>query len=95
VPFGDGTVSTYLDTSTGNLVLELGALTDPEVTVTTDYETARRLFVDFDSQAAMQAFMAGKVKVQGDMMKLLALQGSVPTDGVAREVAVQIQQLTA
>jgi hypothetical protein len=95
VPFGEGTVATYLDTSAGSLVLELGALDDAEVTVTTDYETARRLFVDFDQAAAMQAFMAGKVKVHGDMMKLVALQGVVPADGAARDIATEIQRLTA
>lgn len=95
VPFGDGVLSTYVDTTAGTLILEVGSLDDAEVTVTTDYDTARRLFVDFDQSAAMQSFMAGKIKVQGDMMKLIALQGSVPDDSTAREIAAEIQQLTA
>ena len=95
VPFGDGEVSTFVDTSAGTLLLEIGALDQPDVTVTTDYETARRLFVEFDPSVAMQAFMAGKIKVQGDMMKLIALQSAAPDDAIAREIAQEIQQLTA
>src|SRR5690349_3544433 len=62
VPFGDGTVHTYIDTSSGDVVMELGELDKPDLTVTTDYETAQKLFVDQDPAAGMQAFMAGKVK---------------------------------
>ena len=30
----------------------------------------------------MQAFMSGKIKVQGDMMKLMAMQTAMPDDEV-------------
>jgi putative sterol carrier protein len=46
-----------------------------DVTLTTDYGTAKDIFVSGNPQAGMQAFMAGKVKVQGDMAKLMASQG--------------------
>src|SRR5215212_12034641 len=74
VPFGDGTVESYLETSSGDVAMDLGRLDDADVTVTTDYETAKAIFVEQDPAAAMQAFMTGKVQVQGDMMKLMALQ---------------------
>ena len=45
------------------------------MTLSTDMETARKVFVDADQQAGMQAFMSGKVKVQGDMTKLMMAQG--------------------
>jgi hypothetical protein len=45
-----------------------------DVTLTTDYGTAKEIFVSGNPQAGMQAFMAGKVKVQGDMAKLMAAQ---------------------
>jgi hypothetical protein len=41
VPFGDGEVRSYLDTSSGHLVMELGELDDADATVTTDYDTAK------------------------------------------------------
>jgi hypothetical protein len=92
-PFGDGTVKIFMDTSQGNVVMERGELPDAEVTVTTDYATAKSIFVDQDQAAAMQAFMSGKVKVQGDMMKLMAMNANAP-DEVARTVAAEIKAIT-
>ena len=94
VPFGAGKVRAYLDTSEGQLRLDLGELERPDTTITTDYETARMAFVMQDMQAMMQAFMAGKVKVQGDMTKLLLLQTAGPDDR-ARTVAAQLKAITA
>ncbi len=95
VPFGDGTVASYLDTSSGDVVMELGELDGPDLTLTTDYETARKVFVDGDQAAGMQAFMAGKIKVQGDMMKMMAMQTSMPQDDVAKQIAQEIKDITA
>lgn len=95
VPFGEGTLNLTLDTSSGNVVMELGALESPDLTVTTDYDTARRIFVDQDQAAGMQAFMAGKIKVQGDMMKMMALQTAMPSDEIARKISAEIKDLTA
>jgi SCP-2 sterol transfer family protein len=95
VPFGDGTVESYLDTSSGNVVMELGRLDDADATVTTDYATAKALFVDQDQAAGMQAFMSGKITVQGDMMKLMTLQSAMPNDEVSRQIAEEIKAITA
>ena len=45
-----------------------------DVTLTLDYGTAKEIFIAQNPQAGMQAFMAGKIKVQGDMTKLMAMQ---------------------
>jgi len=95
VPFGDGTVNLYLDTSSGDVVMEKGALDTPDLTLTTDWETARKIFVDQDQAAGMQAFMSGKVKVQGDMMKMMAMQTSMPSDDIAKQVATEIKDITS
>lgn len=94
VPFGDGEVLSYLDTTSGSLVLELGELDEPHVTITTDYETARAIFVYQDPTVAMQAFMNGKVKVQGDMMKLMAMQTALPSNEFSEKVAQEIKDIT-
>ena len=81
VPFGEGRLDAHLDTSSGTLEMETGHLDDPDVTVTLDYATAKAIFVDGTLDAGMQAFMAGKVRVQGDMAKLIsALQQLAPPD---------------
>lgn len=94
-PFGEGTVESYLDTSSGDVVMDLGRLEDADVTVTTDYETAKVLFVERDAAAGMQAFMTGKITVQGDMMKLMAMQTAMPTDEASEKIADEIKAITA
>ncbi|NBR01188.1 MAG: hypothetical protein EBT97_12235 [Actinobacteria bacterium] len=67
VPFGDGTVKSYMDTSTGAMN---------------------------DQAAAMQAFMGGKIKVAGDMMKMMALQTQMPQTDITAKVAEEIKAIT-
>ena len=95
VPFGDGTVKSFLDTSTGDIVMDLGELEPADLTVTTDYATARAVFVEQDQAAGMQAFMAGKIKVQGDMMKMMAMQTGMPQTDITKQVAEEIKAITA
>ncbi len=93
VPGGDS-LDAHIDTSAGEPDIERGHLADPDVTVTLDYETAKALLVEGDSQAAMSAFMAGKVRVDGDMAKLLSIQGT-GAFGETEELAARIRQITA
>lgn len=94
VPFGEGTLKTHLDTTSGEVVLDLGHLDTPDVTVTTDYETAKAVFVAGDPQAGMQAFMSGKIRVDGDLTKLLAL-AQAPVDPRAAEVQQRVRAITS
>ena len=94
VPFGEGTINAHIDTSSGAFVFELGELDEPDAVMMTDYETARALIVDRDPALAMQSFMAGKIRVQGDMMKLMALQTAVPQNEFSEQVAEEIAAIT-
>ncbi len=94
-PFGDGPINSYVDTTSGSLVMELGQLDDPDVTVTTDYETAKSLFLATDPAAGMQAFMAGKLVVQGDMMKLVTLPALAAADPAAQAASAEIREITS
>ena len=96
VPFGDGTIDAHVDTSGGEMYMELGHLDDAEVKITVPYPVAKAIFVDADAQAAMQAFMGGHIKVDGDLTKLMALQaGGIEADPVAIEVAQRLKAITA
>ena len=96
VPFGDGIIHSHLDTSSGEIVMELGHLENPDLVVTTDYETARTIFIGQDPQAGMQAFLSGKVKVEGDMTKMMLMQTTQqPDDELAKQIAAEIQAITA
>ena len=94
VPFGDGTIEAHVDTSGGEMSMEMGHLENPDLTVTLDYATAKAILVDNNPQAGMQAFMSGKIKVQGDMTKMMALQSGAP-DPSAAEIAAKIPEITA
>jgi len=93
VPFGEGSLDAHVDTSDGSVVLESGHLEAADLKVTVDYETAKAILVDQNPQAGMQAFMAGKIKVEGDMSKLLAMQAG-PIDAVHAEVAARVRSIT-
>jgi putative sterol carrier protein len=93
-PLGDGTIDAHVDTSSGELIVDTGHLEDPDLTVTVDYETAKAILVEDDAQAAMQAFMAGRIKIEGDMTLLLAMQNT-PVDPAHQELAARVRDITA
>jgi putative sterol carrier protein len=93
VPFSDEPIHTHMDTTGGDIKMDLGHLDSPDLTVTIDYETAKAILVEGNPQAGMQAFMAGKIKVDGDMTKLMAMSTG-PVDPAAVEVAQKIQAIT-
>lgn len=93
-PFGSDTIAAFVDTSTGQLLLDLGHLDDPELTIKVEYEVAKRLFVERDQAAAMEAFFSGRIVVEGDLTKVLAMQAQ-QTDPLAQEIADRIDSLTA
>src|SRR5438270_8117351 len=93
VPFGSGTVEAHMDTSSGEMEMETGHIEGADVKVTLDYDTAKAIFVEGNPQAGMQAFMAGKIKVEGDMTKLMAMQQGAP-DPAAAAVATKIKEIT-
>jgi hypothetical protein len=98
VPFGEGVIHAHVDTSSGKLEMETGHLESPDLTITLDYATAKAILVDGDAQAAMNAFLGGRIKVDGDITKMIALQtagASSATDPSAAEVLKRIQAITA
>lgn len=44
--------------------------------LTVPFDTAKQMFVQGNQQAAMQAFMSGQIKVEGDMTKLMSMQAA-------------------
>lgn len=71
----EGTTEVALDS--GKIVK--GSSANAKTTLNLDADTLRKVFLEFDMAAAMQAFMTGKIKVQGDMSQLMALQTAKPS----------------
>lgn len=72
-PFGDDR-RLHIGARDGHADWGPGHDDNADLTLTTDYATAKDIFMSANPQAGMQAFMEGKVKVQGDLTKLMAAQ---------------------
>ena len=57
----------------GKAQVGVGEITDADATITQNYETA--VAINKSELNAQQAFMQGKLKISGNMMKLMQLQG--------------------
>lgn len=104
----DGVVHAHADTGGPTLALDTGALADPDLTVTVDYDTAYDLLVDQRPNAAIGAFLSGRIRLAGQsgfdptsIPALLANLGITGTssladvDPVAAEIGTRIRALTA
>ncbi|REK12818.1 MAG: hypothetical protein DWQ40_10660 [Actinobacteria bacterium] len=71
----DGEVDYYLQTSGGNATLALGELEGADVTVKQSYDTAAAIAKgELNTQTA---FMTGKLKVSGNLAKLMMHQSAI------------------
>jgi len=64
----------HIDTTQKTPVIEVGHIEDTELTISIGYETAKSIFFRPDPQELMQAFLGGKILIEGDASKLLAMQ---------------------
>jgi hypothetical protein len=59
-----------------NGAFDRGHVDNAPTKATVPYDVARQLFVDGNPQAAMQAFMNGQLRIEGDISKIMAVQGA-------------------
>jgi putative sterol carrier protein len=69
----DGESKYYFQLDGGSAEVAVGELADAEATLTQSYETA--VAITKQELNAQNAFMQGKLKITGNMMKLMQLQG--------------------
>ena len=75
-------------------VFASGLLDGAPTKLTVPYTVARQMFIEGNQQAAMQAFMSGQIKVEGDMTKLMAMQGA-GDPAAAADMQKKMQEITA
>lgn len=68
-----GEVKYFFTLEGGKVQVGVGEITDAEATLTQNYETA--VAITKQELNAQNAFMQGKLKISGNMMKLMQLQG--------------------
>lgn len=77
----EGQTDYYLSTSGGNATMALGELDGADVTVKQSYDTAADIAKgDLNTQTA---FMTGKLKVSGNLAKLMMHQNAIQQWGAA------------
>ncbi len=79
-PFG-GDRSMHMTAEGGQADWGNGHLDEADVTLTLGYDVAKEIFVGGNPQAAIEAFMAGKITMQGDITKLMVMQVAAPGPG--------------
>ncbi len=77
----DGEVSYYLSSSGGDTTMALGELESPDVTVKQSYDTAAA--IARGEMNTQTAFMTGKLKVSGNLAKLMMHQSAIAQWGAA------------
>ncbi len=92
MPFDDD-LAMHLAVAGGRADWGKGHLDDAEVTLTLAYDTAKAIFVDGNPQAAIEAFMAGRIIVQGDITKLMVMQPTGP-GSPAGDLTKMLQEIT-
>jgi hypothetical protein len=76
----------------GQLLKGFGA--GAPTTLTIPYDVARKMIVDNDQNAAMQAFMGGQIQIEGDMSRVMAMQAAGPPSPEGLQVAQRIRAMT-
>lgn len=77
----DGDVSYHMETSGGEAKLALGEADDPDVTINQNYDTA--VAISKGELNTQTAFMTGKIKVSGNLAKLMMHQKAINEWGSA------------
>ena len=58
------------------------------------FAVAKAMLIDQNQQAAMQAFMSGQIRVEGDMAKLMQMQMAGAPSPEAQKVSQMIKEMT-
>jgi len=69
----DGEKRYYVKLESGAAEVAMGDIDNPDATITQDYDTAKG--ISTGELSAVSAYMTGKLRVTGDLMKLMTMQG--------------------
>jgi len=73
---------------------EKGLAADAPTKLSVPYDVARKMFIENDQNASMQAFMNGTIKVEGDMTKLMMMQAAGPPSEESLKVQAAVLEMT-
>ena len=70
-----------------------GHQADAPTSLKLDAALARKIFVDADQAAGVQAFLTGEIQVEGDLAKLVAMQTTEPS-AAQKALSQRIAEIT-
>lgn len=73
---------------------EKGLADDAPTKLTVPFDVAKKMFIEGDQNASMQAFMSGQIQVEGDMAKLMSMQTAGPPSAEAEKVRELVKAMT-
>ena len=73
---------------------EQGLAADAPTTLSVPFDIAKKMFIEGDQQASMQAFMSGEIRVEGDMSKIMQMQTAGPPSAEAQKVQELVKEMT-
>jgi len=71
-----------------------GHAPDAPTKLVVPFDVAKAMLVDQNQQAAMNAFMSGQIRVEGDMAKLMQMQMAGAPSPEAQKVSQLIKEMT-
>ena len=86
----DGDIEARMDS--GRFVKGLADIAPTKLIV--PYDVARKMFIEQDQNASMQAFMSGQIQVEGDMTKIMAMGAAGPPGEAQKALEEQIRAMT-
>lgn len=94
--FSDEPIHAHVETGPGLFDVGINHLDPADATVTLDYATTVAIFIEGNPQAGMQAFMTGRIKVDGDVGKLITVFGGMGSgDPLSGEIGERLRDITA
>lgn len=86
----DGTVTAHMKDGRFERGLAEGAPT----TLKIPFELARKMVLEGDQKAAAEAFLAGRIQVEGDLSKLMAMGAAGPPGEAQKALEEKIRSIT-
>ena len=82
-----------IEANFANGLLHRGLNNDATTTLLLDRDILQSIITDFDTNQIMGAFMSGKIRVEGDMSQLMAVQTARPS-AEQKELYTRIKSMT-
>lgn len=86
----EGKIEAHIDGG----IFKKGLIDGAPTKVIVPYDISRKMFIERDQAAGMQAFMSGQIKVEGDMGKLMSMQSAGGPTAPQQELEKRIRAMT-